>query len=338
MLLAALAVWLPGCAGPGGEPTTPADEVVIYTALDQVYSEPILKDFERQTGIRVQPVYDAETAKTTGLVNRLIARRQRPDCDVFWNNEPVQTARLAKMGLLTPYRSPSAERIASEWRDPEGRWTGFAARMRITLYNTALVPADRRPASLSAMADPAWRGRAAIARPFFGTTLTHICWLYGEWGPQRLKAWLIALRTNDVALCPGNAAVRDLVASGERAFGLTDSDDAWTAIQEGKPIAVLNPDDQGGLFLMPNTVALVAGGPHPEAGRKLVDYLLSADVERRLAQGPSAQIPLGTDLAGLKTPWDDLRKGRPVMKVDFARAADNVDAVVALLQETGMDQ
>jgi hypothetical protein len=50
-------------------------EIVVYTSLDQVFSEPILKDFERQTGIQVKPVYDVEATKSTGMVNRLIAER-----------------------------------------------------------------------------------------------------------------------------------------------------------------------------------------------------------------------------------------------------------------------
>src|SRR5207245_2512087 len=47
--------------------------VVIYTSQDQVYAEPILKEFERQSGIQVRALYDSEAVKTVGLVNRLIA-------------------------------------------------------------------------------------------------------------------------------------------------------------------------------------------------------------------------------------------------------------------------
>ncbi len=62
-------------------------EVVVYTSVDQIFSEPILTDFERETGIRVRAVYDVEASKTTGLVNRLLAEKDRPKADVFWNSE-----------------------------------------------------------------------------------------------------------------------------------------------------------------------------------------------------------------------------------------------------------
>ncbi|KPJ75241.1 MAG: hypothetical protein AMS14_03980 [Planctomycetes bacterium DG_20] len=328
------------CAALGAAPLgcgDTQDVVVVYTALDQIHSEPILKAFERASGITVRPVYDTEDSKTTGLVNRLIARRAEPDCDVHWNNEIVQTVRLAEMGLLAEYRSPGAERIPPEFRDRDARWTGFAARMRVVIYNTDLVKADDLPAGLSAFTDAKWRGRAAMARPFFGTTLTHVAILDQRWGPERLQEWLGAVRANDTALCPGNATVRDLVVAGERAFGLTDTDDAWAAMQAGKPVRVLVPDAADGAVLIPNTVALVVGCPHPEAGRRLIDYLLSAEVERRLARSASAQIPLGTDLADEKTPWDALRAAG-AMPVDWARAAGAIKDVVAVSRQVGMDQ
>jgi len=70
---------------------TEQEQVVIYTSLDKVFSEPILKAFERQTGIKVLDVYDSEATKTTGLVNRLIAEKNNPRADVFWNSEIGRT-------------------------------------------------------------------------------------------------------------------------------------------------------------------------------------------------------------------------------------------------------
>jgi iron(III) transport system substrate-binding protein len=334
-ILFGAAIWLTGCSKGGGE--QPRKSVVVYTALDRVFSEPILRRFEQDSGIEVLPVYDAESAKTTGLVNRLIQRRDRPDCDVFWNNEIVQTQRLAAMGLLEPYASPQAARIPAAFRDGQDRWTGFAARMRLIIYNKDLVR-GQPPAGLADFVDPARRGQGAIARPFFGTTLTHVAVLHQQWGPDRLRQFLRAARENQVAWCAGNASVRDMVASGERAFGLTDTDDAYEAMQTGKPVGVCVPDRATGALLIPNTVAVVAGCPHPQEARKLVDFLLSAEVERTLAESASSQIPLGTDLAGLPTPWADLLKDQPFAPMDVGSTAGAMEAVVQLLRDENLDQ
>jgi hypothetical protein len=65
-----IALSLAGCSK---EQPAAQHEVVVYTSLDKVFSQPILEEFERKTGIGVKAVYDSEATKTTGLVNRLIA-------------------------------------------------------------------------------------------------------------------------------------------------------------------------------------------------------------------------------------------------------------------------
>ena len=92
--------------------------IVVYAALDREFSEPILKAFEQQTGIEVRAVYDTEAAKTVGLVNRIRAEKNRPRCDVFWNNEIVNTIRLKQEGLLQPCRPPQAVNYPAEFKDP----------------------------------------------------------------------------------------------------------------------------------------------------------------------------------------------------------------------------
>jgi iron(III) transport system substrate-binding protein len=311
-------------------------KVVVFTALDRVYSEPILERFEEQTGIKVVVKYDAEASKTTGLINQIIARRDDPTCDVLWNNEVVQTQHLANLGILEPYESPSASRFASQFKDSQHRWTGFAARARVFIYNTELISEGDIPTSLYDMSDPKWRDATAIALPFFGTTFTHMMVIQQDWGDIHMTDWLSAIKANGCAIAPGNGPVRDLVASGERAFGLTDTDDAHAAILDGKPVAVAIPDADAGAILIPNTVALIKSGPNPDHAKQLIDYLLSAEVEQALAEARSAQIPLGKDLADLPTPWDGLID-RQTMRFDVQAAAQNRLATVNLLKRVGFD-
>jgi iron(III) transport system substrate-binding protein len=107
------------CRSP--EPSQQAERAVtIYVSTDRVFSEPVLREYEKRTGVRVNPVYDTEETKSTGLANRLIAEKERPQADVFWSNEPVRTLILKSRGVLATYRSPSAEGIPSALLDPEG--------------------------------------------------------------------------------------------------------------------------------------------------------------------------------------------------------------------------
>ncbi len=85
-----------------------SQEVRVYCSLDAEFSEVILKDFEKETGIKVLITPDVEANKTVGLVNRIISEAKNPRCDVYWNNEVAQTIRLKNKGLLQPYKSPEA--------------------------------------------------------------------------------------------------------------------------------------------------------------------------------------------------------------------------------------
>ena len=92
-----------------------------------------------------------------------------------------------------------------------------------------------------------------------------------------------------VRIVDGNSVVRDLVARGDVKVGLTDTDDVNVALEDGQPIAMVLPDKDGlGVPVMPNMVSLIANAPHPADARRLIDYLLSPDVERQLAQSEAA--------------------------------------------------
>ena len=293
-VVAILLVAVPVALGACGQAARPA--VVVYTSVDQVYAEPVLQRFAQKTGIRVLPVYDVEATKTTGLVNRLLAEKARPQADVFWNGEFAQTLLLQDEGVLAPYRSPAAADLPAPYVDPEGYWAAVGGRARVLLVNTQQVAPADYPRSLTDLLEAGRPGeQIGIANPLFGTTATQAAALYAAWGPERALAFYAQLRARGVRILDGNSVVRDQVAAGQLAMGLTDTDDACGALARGAPVALVFLDqEEGGLgtLVIPGTVALVAGAPHPRPARALIDYLLSAEVEQDLIAGGWSQIPL----------------------------------------------
>lgn len=315
---------------PAGTTTERARTVTIYVSTDRVFSEPVLREYERRSGVKVNPVYDTEETKSTGLANRLLAERNRPQADVFWSNEPVRTLVLKSRGVLAPYRSANADGIPEVLIDPERFWTGFSARIRVIVYNTTLVKTGQAPQSVFDLADPRWKGQVAIADPRFGSTSFHVAALYALAGDEKMDDFFRRLKANGVRIVDSNSAVRDLVARGEVKVGLTDTDDVNVAIEGGQPIAMVLPDRNAlGVPVMPNMVSLIANAPHIEEAQKLVDYLLSADVERQLAQSEAVQIPLHAGVPGPKNiPAIDSFKP---MTLDYAKAASRVEDVTQRL-------
>lgn len=287
VFLGLLAAWILTTTGGSSKST-----LIVYCAHDAVYAQPVFDLFTQQTGIPVDVRFDEEANKSLGLTNLLLTERARPRCDVFWNNQTLGTIRLQQEGVLQPYRSVSAERIPETFRDAEDHWTGFAARLRVYIVNTDRLEATA--AAVEMVLNSESLNRVAIAQPQFGTTLSHFSVLMAEWGEQRLKAWHASLHARGIREVRGNSMTRDLVAEGICDVGFTDTDDAFAALDAGKPVAMLPIRlEDGRTLCLPNSVALIRNCSQPEAGKRFIDFLLSEQVELLLAQS-ARQIPLGT--------------------------------------------
>ncbi|MDD8042246.1 MAG: extracellular solute-binding protein [Verrucomicrobiota bacterium] len=314
-----LAVLLTGCAREESAQGQKSKEVVVYCALDRIYSEPILREFEAETGIKVRAVYDAEAVKTVGLVNRLLAEKERPQADVFWNNELVRTLYLKREGVLQPTFPSFAADLPASMKDKDGHWYGFAARARVIVYNPDKISGRDVPKTTFGLSAPAWRGRVAMAKPLFGTTATHAAVWVAYFGKDQARRMFQELLNNRIMVEAGNSTVRDRVAEGAAWLGWTDTDDVYSGKARGQRLDMVLPDQDGmGALVIPNALSLVAGCKNPEEGHALIDYLLRPAVERKLAECASHQIPVRgsipvpqgcyrlTDIKAMQVDWDEV--------------------------------
>ena len=326
------------------------NELVVYSALDREFSQPVLEDLGSELQMQVRVKYDQESNKTVGLTTELVQTKQNPKADIFWNNEILHTIRLERLGLLEPITEADLNRFPQAYRSPAGHWCGFAARARVLIVNTDLLPdATQRPNSIRDLADPKWAGRCTMARPVFGTSATHAAVLLSSLGDdQGLK--LLTAMTSNATIQGGNKQVAQKVAAGQFAFGLTDTDDAMIEIERGEPIVVVFPDqlkNQFGTLLIPNTLAIIKNGPNPNRAQRMLKRLLEADIESRLAVADSAQLPLASDIepdlrSRVMARWLSVARDKnrtsklpklKTMSVDFGAAAESWDRHKQTLSE-----
>lgn len=287
-------------------------DVTLYTSVDAFIAQPIVAEFEQATGVRVRLVTDTEATKTTQLVERLFAERSSPRCDVWWSSESLGTASLASRGVLETFASRSETDFKEGWprhlRAEDHTWYGFAQRARVIGICTNRVTASAAPKRLRDLTDSKWNGRVGMARPQFGTTRTQIAALIAMHGVEPVEQWLAALKDNNVRLYDGNSAVARALSQGEIDVGLTDSDDIFAGKAQNWPIEMVmeqpdKPTDRvrglpsAGPVVIPNTVAVIRGSPHPNEGRKLADFLLSGKVEELLAKSDARNFPIRPSLA-----------------------------------------
>ncbi len=308
-----------------------SNEVVVYTSVDQVFSEPVLKKFEEETGIKVKPLFDTEETKSTGVLNRLIAEKDNPRCDLFWSGDPVRAIVLKQKGIASPYESPQAKDISSVYKDPDHYWTGFSARARVIIYNKKLIDTLGVPKSIFDFLKPQYKGKFAIANPLFGTTTFHFAAIFDALGDSAAKKYFEALKNNGVIIAASNGDVKKKVMNGEVVCGLTDTDDAFEAMEESGDVGMVFPDqDSLGTLIMPNAIVLIKNSPNPGNAKKLADFLLKPETEALLAK-LCAQMPLHK---GVQVP-----KGIPSldnikpMKIDYDHTARKLTEIQDYLKQ-----
>ena len=284
--------------------------LVVYCTHDLVYAEPVLEEFTRQTGIKVTLVGDTEATKSLGLIERLLREGDRSPCDLFWNNEVLGTIRLQRRGLLAPYTGPASRRIPNRFKDREGHWHGFAGRMRVWIVREGLEvsgewlvkegqgmeggpqPSFTHHSPLTAHPSSTDLSRMAIAKPLYGTTFTQYAMLWHLHGAGQTQLEHLELVEQGCRFVAGNAMVRDMVAGGSCDFGMTDTDDVFAARDAGHKVDMHPIRIDGKTLCIPNTVALLKMSDRPDDARRLLEYLLSEEVELQLAK-TARQIPLG---------------------------------------------
>jgi iron(III) transport system substrate-binding protein len=272
--------------------------VVVYTSQDQVYAEPLLAEFTRQTGIKVLPVFDSESVKTAGLVQRLLAEKDNPRADVFWSNEEMLSWQLVDRGILN-----------------SNHWAKAGFRTRRLIVNTNRIAFADAPKNLSELADPKWSGRIALAYPVYGTTAAHMVALRQSWGDAKWKQWCEGLAANKPFVVDGNSLVVKLVGAGEAWLGLTDSDDFAAGIHNELPIASLPVTAE--FLRIPNSIGIVNGAPHRSEAEEFFKF---ARAEKTLGELVNANALEGVACAGagLAQPAP-VEETRELLKTIFAR-------------------
>ena len=202
-------------------------------------------------------------------------------------------------------------------------------RARVLAFDPRRVRRDEVPTTWEALGRAEFAKGVALANPLFGTTRGHLAAMHALWGAERTRAFLVGLQGGGARVVDGNSAAVRAVIGGAALFAMTDSDDVYVAQRSGASLDMVHPDmGDGGTLLIPCTVALLTRGPHVEGGKKLVDFLVSAQVEEMLAKSASGNIPVRAALReklGVSWPAES--------PVRFEAAADALDPATAEARE-----
>lgn len=264
--------------------------LVIYSGRRESAIKPVADAFQASTGIRVE----LRIGLAADLGRQLLAERAQSVADIFIAVTGSEAELWARQGLFQPYISPAAAPLPAEYKDTEGLWTGIAGRARVILYNTQLVAHADIPSSVFELTDPKWKGKVATSGFDDRTSVSWVASLVAVKGEAFTKKFIDDLIANGMAILPTSTDVRQKVAAGEYAIGLTNSPAYWMQ-HEDASVAFVYPDQKTESIGTPvtiSTVSIVSGTAHLAAAQAFVDYILSPEALPLLLGSPNYELSL----------------------------------------------
>ena len=261
------------------EPTT----LVVYCGRSEALVSKTLEAFDRsQPGIELDIRYN----KTPTLASQALAEKAQCPAHVFWFQDSGYLGAMAKSGMLGNLSEDLYARADPRFRDPGRLWVGITGRLRVLVFNTDTVSEEELPKSLKDLGDPKWKGRIGWA-PGNASFQAHVSLLRHNWGEDRTRLWLAAMKANDPKLFPKNSPQVQAAHNGEISIGWVNHYYLHKLKSDGYKAANYSfPSDEGGNVLMVAGAAIRKGvsGKHLESAEKLLAYLLSEEVQTQLAK------------------------------------------------------
>lgn len=277
LLLLAMVLLLGGCGISGNDYSAiaPGDEerLIIYTSHKEDVYAPIIREFERRTGIWTE----LKTGGTNELLEEIAAGDT--DCDLMFGGGVDSLTAYA--GCFTKYNSPAMTNVDEKFTG-DGTWTPFSSLPVVLIYNTQLVRLNP-PTGWQSLLDREWRGKIAFADPTVsGSSYTALCTMAQALVGDAEEVLQRFAENLDGRQADGSGLVVGQVAEGSCYIGVTLEETALKAVSEGYDIALVYPEE--GTSALPDGAAIVKGCKHGQNARLFIDFLLSEDVQQRLPE------------------------------------------------------
>ncbi len=293
-------------------------EVVWYTTLivDQAV-RPMVAAFEaKYPGIKVRFARYNSGEIALRLANE--AQAGKPQSDVVDGG----LVALYKTDLIESYEPAIAKDYAKQFVEEDGRGIAFVMYVLGPAFNTDLVRAADAPKTFNDLLDPKWSGKIAwSSNPNTDGGPGFVGLVLKTMGREKGMDYLRKLSKQNIANVPAaSRVVLDQVISGQYPLALVifNHHTVITAAR-GAPNKFLNMEPLMGLTHSAN---LVKKGPNPNAGRLLIDFLVSDEGQQVFRE--AGYIPTSPRVSPKVPELSPLTGG---FKVEWIMARDIVDVM-----------
>jgi iron(III) transport system substrate-binding protein len=313
--------------------TGSTDALTVYSGRDQELIEPLIDDFEEETGIDVEIRY-GDSADLALLID---TEGDNSPADLFLSQSPGAIGYLDGKDRLRPIDDGVIGLAQERFRADDGRWAGVSGRVRVLVYNTDLVDKADLPTSVFDMTDPKYRGKVALApaNSSFQDFVTAMRELEGD---ERTREWLDGMHANDARAYASNTPIVEAVSRGEIPMGLVNHYYLEQARSEDPGVPAENyffGDGDVGSLILVTAAGVLDTADDPADAERLLEFMLSADAQRYFAEEtfeyPLAQgvepPPSLKDLGSVESP-----------PIDLDSLGGGLERTRQLIAESGLEQ
>ena len=256
-----------------------ANELVVYSSRADNLLKPVVAEYEKKTGTKVQLV----GGQAGPLMEKIRAEGSNTPADVFITVDGGNLWQATQMGLLRPINSPTLKaNIPASLRDPKNQWYGLSVRARTIFYNTNKV----KPAELSsyaALADAKWKGRLCLRtsnnvynQSLVGTMIANLGAVKTE---QIVKGWVANLAAPPFA---NDTAMLEAIGAGRCDVGIANTYYYGRLMdkQPNLPIGIFFADQQGkGTHVNVSGAGVTKFSKRPAEAQKFIEWLSGSEAQ-----------------------------------------------------------
>jgi iron(III) transport system substrate-binding protein len=291
----------------------------------------MVEGFTEKTGIKVE----FRSGEDPELANQIVQEGKASPADVFVTENSPSVQVVADAGLFAPVDQDTLAQVPEKYRPSSGEWVGFAARSTVLAYNPDLIDESQLPASMLDLAKPEWKGKVGFppGGADFQAIVGAVLELRGE---EATRTWLQGL-ADGKAIYQSNTAVMKAVDEGKIPVGIMYhyywyKDRAESSENSSHVELHYFKKQDPGAFVSVSGAGVLASSKHPKEAQQLVNYLTSADGQRRLAESTALEYAVadGASSADVLPPLSTL----DAPTVDPGSL--NGPKVITLMQEVGL--
>ncbi|MFN7252727.1 MAG: extracellular solute-binding protein [Anaerobacillus sp.] len=247
-------------------------KIVVYSARNEKFVQPLLDKFQAETGVEVVALHGAEALQIQEEAGNVQA-------DVYISNDLGALGYLHSKGLLAASNPKGIETIPADYRADDNAYFALSVRARGFIYNKDLISLEEMPKSVEDLFDAKWANQFAITRGGNGGMIGHVSALRYEWGDEKTADWIKAIKDNAAGIYNGHGDIRQAVGAGEHAFGLVNNYYFHQQLlePENNNVGFVYLDqeaDQMGVVANAAGVGLVAGAPNEVNALAFLEWLL----------------------------------------------------------------